>query len=569
MRLTDGMGIPLIYSYLAKNYPKCITKYLNSKSVITEEFSDIDTFLIDGNATLHPVARKYYFTPTQKKRLLGKQKIQKEEIKTDQECYEKIGEYIEELFLRVKPKKFFYAIDGTVNIAKSAEQRKRRFLSSYLASQSAIKKGEILSEEREITNSVPVGKFDTTNISVATPWMKNLHKFLNKFFIKLGFKYPNTTFVYQSYLNPGEGEHRLIDYIRNLKLSENESIENESIEKCMIHANDADVICLMLGLHRENCYILRDRVDEFSDQCSVIDISKLRYELLNNYLPYCGDRFSDFDKINSIIFLWYFVGNDFLARNPSLEIFNNGLEDIASSLHKTMMKHGSIVTFKDDDNFEINLKALVFWMREIAKRDIILIQRKATDSKYVPDPIIVRNMVSDTNNIIVNEVEYKKDYNRTHFGDEIGLRNVCKEYINGLWWTFEYYSKASPSWTWYYPHHYSPWIGDIANFIESEYFEIPKFELGSPVPEELQLLFILPPKSFYLLPKPLQGLKNKYPEMFPNEVIIDRSGTEFEWDQKVLLPFADFELLKKEYYKLYPYKQNRKCSTLNVTIRDV
>lgn len=534
------MGVPLLYSSLAKNYPRCVKKYKNTKASITADYT-IDTLLIDGNACLHPVARGYYFSSDTKpkQRLCGsRQLIPSTVVKTDEECYQRVLDFIEELYLRVRPSKFVFAIDGVVNISKSAEQRKRRFLSSSLAP--------------------PTSTFDTTNISVGTPWMKKLHEFLVKGFVELGFKYINTNFIYQSYLNEGEGEHRLIDYIRNV---------NNDDEKCMIHANDADVIPLMLGLHRPNCYILRDRVDDNNDQCSVIDISQLRYELIHNYLPYCPNV-SDTDKINSIIFIWYLVGNDFLPRCPSLEIYNNGLEDMATSLHKTMIKYGSIVDSSKKSSgfsFEINVPALVFWMKDVATRDIVVLQRKATNQKYVSDKLLLRYTKSDTTRFFVEEEGYKSAYNKKHFSDN--LDNACKEFVNGLWWTFEYYTHKSPSWTWYYPYHYSPWILDIASFIESPNFVIPSFELGEPVPEELQLLYILPPKSFKLLPEPLRHLKDKYPEMFPTTIEIDRDGIENEWEAKVLLPFADFELLKQEYIKCFPTPTVKRCTTINVLIK--
>lgn len=530
------MGVPHLFAYLSKNYPKCIKKYKNSSSTIYNDYK-IDTLLIDGNACIYPVARKYYYESTEKKRLCGKQntiKIGKE--KTDEEFFQLFFKSIEDLFLRVKPKIFLFGIDGVVNLSKSAEQRKRRFL------------------------SVPHPLFNTYNISVGTPWMKKLHLFLLKAFKDIAFKYPNTNFIYESYLVEGECEHRLINYIKT-KAKNNDEV-------CMIHANDADVISLMLGLQRPNCFILRDRVDDNNDQCSVIDISQLREELITNYLPISNDFISDNDKINSIIFLWYLVGMDFLPKCPSLEIFNNGMEDISSSLKKVIYKFGSIVKINNNcsnnSKIDINITALIYWMREIAKRDIIVLQRKATDTSYHPDPILIRNIISDTNKIIANEKKYKDDYNITHFKNN--LNDACNEYLRGLWWTFEYYTFGTPSWNWYYPYHYSPWINDIADFLESDKFKIPIFKLGKPVPVNLQLLFILPPHAFDLLPEPLRILKDKYPHLFPTKFEIDKSGTQYDWEQKVLLPFADFKLLKKEYYKLYPKKQNKKNAILDIMV---
>jgi 5'-3' exonuclease len=57
--------------------------------------------------------------------------------------------------------------------------------------------------------------------------------------------------------SPGEGEHKLIDYIRNWRRSSDYSPE-------MVHAicgQDADLIMLGLSLHEPRVIILRERVD--------------------------------------------------------------------------------------------------------------------------------------------------------------------------------------------------------------------------------------------------------------------------------------------------------------------
>lgn len=51
-----------------------------------------------------------------------------------------------------------------------------------------------------------------------------------------------------------------------------------------------------------------------------------------------------------------------------------------------------------------------------------------------------------------------------------------QEYVTGLQWVLYYYYCGVPSWGWFFPSHYAPFVSDIVG-IES--FE-PEFELGSP-----------------------------------------------------------------------------------------
>lgn len=522
------MGVPGLFSYLAKRYPEAIHQLSNCSSPVN---IPIDHFLIDGNALLHPVARGYYFAKV--KRRLTKVVQETPPIKTDQECYELIGKTVEELIGRVHPlKSVVFGIDGAVNIAKSAEQRKRRF-----GSASAKKEGQ----------------FDTCNISVATPWMKKLHTFLEKEVWRWGFNFPGIEITYDSYLVPGECEHRLVEVVRRVPPE----------ESCMVHGSDADIISLLLATHRDNCYILRDRTDEGRTESAIIDITRLRRCLLDDYIPQVR-RVSDEARLNSMIFVWYCVGMDFLPRCPSLEIFNGGMELIANTMGEIMKKYGAIVSHDAKGKLIINKIALARWFMLVSTHDSAVLKRKAEGFGFTPDPLLQECTTLTHDGTFVNVGKYHQLYNENKFSGRGELQKACKEYINGLYWTFLYYTKGVPSWSWFYPYHYSPWAGDIADALISPRHSWPRFKRGEPVPETLQLLFILPPQSFDLLPKELRGLAKKYPEMFPEEVEIDDRGIEREWEAKHLTPFVDHKLLYEEYMELYPYRSTK---TPSVTVK--
>ena len=545
------MGVPGLYAHLTKQYSTPFNHLKNTSSSVPEHLRP-DVLLMDGNSMLHPICRAYYFA---KPRRTGKSV--KPTPKTDQEAYQKISEAVITILQRVQPKKkVVFGIDGSVPFAKSAEQRKRRFMG---VSQNV---------------SDPTA-FNTAQISVGTPWMQRLHTFLLNAVRGWTLLFPGVEIVYESYLVPGECEHRLVDVIRN----------GPTEHTYMVHGSDADIISLLLLCWRHYTYILRDRVDGTIDECCVIDIPRLKQCLTSEYLPEIRYRtksnreliVNERARINSIVFIWYLVGMDFLPRCPSLEIFNGGMELIAQTMYEVMSKFGSFVINLNNNSdsqehpeYVINKQALIIWMVTVSKYDNSLIHRKAKAKCLVEDSTLKKYVTIGSDcEVHVDVRGYKDDYNAQKFKNPGDLRKACKNYLDGLQWTFLYYTEGVPSWTWHYPFHYSPWIDDLATTLADHNYSFPKFtrDVSRPFPELLQLLFIVPPQSFHLLPKELRGIKDDYPDMFPESVEIDEEGIQREWEVKSLAPFVDWELMKKEYFRRFPYGFSKKNASLRTVCK--
>lgn len=134
------------------------------------------------------------------------------------------------------------------------------------------------------------------------------------------------------------------------------------------------------------------------------------------------------------------------------------------------------------------------------------------------------------------------------------LRSQAEGYVRAIQWNLRYYYHGCCSWSWYYPHHYAPYISDIKDFKDLKL----EFELGEPFLPFQQLLAVLPAHSKDLLPKTFQSLlieeSSPIINYYPHDFKTDLNGKKQEWEAVVLIPFIDEKLLLagEQYFSLYP-----------------
>jgi len=143
--------------------------------------------------------------------------------------------------------------------------------------------------------------------------------------------------------------------------------------------------------------------------------------------------------------------------------------------------------------------------------------------------------------------------------DTVTMRRAAvRDYLEGLHWVLEYYHNGCPSWSWFFPHLYSPLCTDIVNIREfyedesesetnEEGFASFKFEQTEPFPSLGQLLSVLPPQSATLLPSELGDLMTNpaspIADYYPQEFTTDANGKRQTWEAVVQIPFIDGDQL--------------------------
>lgn len=495
------MGIPAYFSHIVRNYAEISLKLKKFKC-------KVDTnFYMDCNGIIYECARdlKYDNQPDFENELI------KHVIK-------KIEEYVKD----VSPSGVtFIAFDGVAPVAKLKQQRTRRFKAAY--------EHKVLGDNE--------AKWDTANITPGTMFMESLtHKVKNHFEIKKNC-------VVSSSDVPGEGEHKIFDHIRR----EGRSVAN------IIYGLDADLIMLslcnlqyapLIYLYRETpSYMASLNADLEANEKYLFNIPMLA-SLLCDGKP-------DNNRVNDYVFLCFMLGNDFMPHIPSINIRHKGIHILMNAYKKIAcnLTENNKIVWK-------NVRRLLGLLADQEQKNIEnehetrtkLKAKTATASeKYNAIPVLNREIehLIDPATSGWQSRYYKYLFN---FGETF-KKHAVENYLEGLEWTFKYYTQGCPDWRWYYKYNYAPLLIDIhakCHYFNHEYFK--NDAIAGPISHEAQLLYVLPPDYKYIIDA--AGLAEKYkssclPEINSDELDFTWAYCTYMWEAHINLPTIDVDTLNR------------------------
>ncbi|MDC3332902.1 hypothetical protein OAV62_01540, partial [bacterium] len=211
---------------------------------------------------------------------------------------------------------------------------------------------------------------------------------------------------------------------------------------------------------------------------------------------------------------------------------------------------------------DANIRFDVFqkFLKECAEIEVSsLIEKFRTKDKYFPDPLMLKFFKEDKSvtsvktpnmsSVSVNFGSYRQAYYEEHFPKDVTIEKICHEYLYGMQWIAHYYCKQIPSWTWFYPYHYAPFLCDLQKYCST----MKEVAYASTAPAEpfQQLLSVLPPQSSHLLPVALAKLTTQSTspiiDYYPKNFEVDISGKRQEWEGIVKLPMIDTKRLERVY----------------------
>jgi 5'-3' exoribonuclease 1 len=139
---------------------------------------------------------------------------------------------------------------------------------------------------------------------------------------------------------------------------------------------------------------------------------------------------------------------------------------------------------------------------------------------------------------------FKALYYRTKMGLGMDqLEPLLKSYLQGLQWVLFYYFRGVPSWSWYFPFHYAPFISDLADHFDKLIPTLGPFDASTPFKPFEQLMAVLPSRSCKLLPGPYHTLMTDPTsaifDFYPEKFELDMNGKKNDWEAIVKIPFID------------------------------
>lgn len=553
------MGVPGFFAWLLKTQKK--------NSIITNNIGkDISSLYIDANCLFHPQCFKVLA------RLVDESDLEKLEEK----MVEDILEYITYIIDFTSPCELVYiAVDGVAPVAKISQQRKRRYRS--------IQDRDIY---KSIKDKYSIPHNDIWSNIVITPgtdFMEKLHLKLVKYCEekKKDSKY---NIIYSSYHTPGEGEHKILQHIKNRDKSKNKIK--------IVYGLDADLFFLTMASKIQNIYLLREEshiqnTKNASDEdtlCFVsIDKTKKGFnqmirEQLNNKIKEMNDSkyiipVEDTDFCDDFIFVCYFLGNDFLPHFPSVDIKKNGLDMVVDSYCDTFLHYGTHL-LRRDKNIYINNNVFCDFIRNLNNREedffkfvlpdyITRNNRKRCFSKdkYEIELWNLENMrsieVYDPVRLGKGDRQdykfrYYQHYFHTTYHQKTTIDSVCHNYLEGLKWVTEYYFMECHDWKWQYKYNHAPFISDIYFYLTNNNIDMnlrtDKKNIG-PLDCFTQLLCVIPPSCCDVLPKNMRHLTTSKTspiiDMYPSYVTLDCINKDQYWQCIPNVPYLDVERIQQ------------------------
>lgn len=363
---------------------------------------EFDNLYLDMNGIIHPCTHPE----------------NKPAPKNEDEMMVAIFEYIDRLFNIIRPRRLLYmAIDGVAPRAKMNQQRSRRFRASKegmeLVEEKKKVREEVLSKGGHLPSDEAKERFDSNCITPGTEFMDNLAQCLRYYVADRlnsdpGWK--DLTVLLSDASVPGEGEHKIMDYIRRQRAQPN---HDPNTRHCLCGA-DADLIMLGLATHEVSFTIIREefkpnqprpcplcaQVGHELSECQGLPKEKqgefdqfaapsgsdtefifIRLPVLREYLEKELTMASlpftfDFERsIDDWVFMCFFVGNDFLPHLPSLEIREGAIDRLVGIYKNVVHKTGGYLT----ENGFVNLERVQMIMTAVGEAEDNIFKRRRED----------------------------------------------------------------------------------------------------------------------------------------------------------------------------------------------
>lgn len=238
---------------------------------------------------------------------------------------------------------------------------------------------------------------------------------------------------YSSRYAAGEAEHKYLDFFRKQKKSPGWKPNQNHF----IFSNDNDLMFLSLQFTDENFYVVKFKFDEQNNlKDDIIDIQSVRKYLLSQIYNNKIKRTPQFEEriIKDIIGLSFILGNDFIPE----------FEDINQNKYAF---NGFIIAYS-----KINMKSNINNYNYLIENDSFNV---STFKKIVSTFFSFKN---NKQNVMMIQPQNNQDKKQKKAQELLRIFNF----------TYLYYTRGVPSWTYYYPYDDSINLQELVQLMKQE-----------------------------------------------------------------------------------------------------
>jgi 5'-3' exonuclease len=535
------MGIPSYFSYIVKNHRNIIKKIKHKTKV--------HYFFLDSNSIVYDCLYKMDM-------LYDSSKHNEYEAKLIQNTMEKIDEYIK----IVNPKSgVFISFDGVAPVAKLEQQRTRRHKSLL-----EYKLNKELNPEFKET-------WDKISITPGTEFMNKLNKSLHDYFKPTnssGFNnisLPSKFVKISDSSEVGEGEHKIFEFMRTYK----KELKDKSM---VVYGLDADLI--MLGINHlsisNQLYLFRETPEFIKSVDSSLEPNENYMVYLNELANGIVFHMKDIRKVSQsnvspnlikdYMFLCFMLGNDFLPHFPAVNIRTLGVEILMSAYKKVLGRSKKTIINDNKIQWSILSKVIEYlaenehenFKREQELRER-LSKRKYPSNNY-KEQMMKYNMIPMCN----RDIEEYINVNKTHWEERYynkllhceynqhNIKKICLNYLEGLEWTFNYYSGNTIDWNWKYNYHYPPLLKDLNKYVPNWNYNVLDIQYPeNDINEYIQLAYVLPKEKLNYLPSKYHYIVLKeLSEHYVDDYSLTWAYCKYMWESHPNLPHLDVGIIK-------------------------
>jgi 5'-3' exonuclease len=459
-----------------------------------------------------------------------------------------IAAYMRQLIDLAAPTKGVYiSCDGVVCAAKRRQQRLRRFKGPWLAVAEAA------------VRSDPVNRsgWDQNALTPGSAFMALLGDAL----IQEGRRIQHEraiTVIVSTTDEPGEGEHKLLAYMRQIKPA-----------TCTIYGLDADLILLSMLLQADTGadVVLMREAQEFERDAGSgwrsLGIRAFVDALLGSASASASHRKDSQDsRIRDFVATMSLLGNDFLPRPLSRTVRDDGISELITGLQECVWGAGRHIVGEDGRICSAALELLL--KRWAQTEEVDMLNAVITAARAAGRPAGIgespdETAVKEWNAAPARWASLCRLFAPGRSGLRSDWRTVYREqwhagspaaYLEGVAWVWDYYSGRAVDQGWMFEPHLPPLWSDLVSLaslasLSPLPLSPPPIIYPSPLPAWLHLLAVLPAESVERLLSPQhRRLMAKAPWYWPTTWSLFDIGRTQLWECEPVIPILPDLILR-------------------------